>query len=360
MAETTRSMVVVKPRRMEMWEFSLPTIGPRDMLLKVEMVGICGSEPKKYLGTSVWKPPYPMILGHEMVGFVQEIGEEAAQRYQVVPGDRVVVEPYLSCGWCEFCSTGHYQLCVNRRVYGTNDSCTTPPHLFGAYGQHLFVSWGSKVHKIRPEVPPEVAHLSSVIANGIRWVRTKGQVKFLDSVAIIGPGAQGLASVISAVESGADPIIVIGLAKDRKRMDLARVFGAHHTLIADEANVVEAVCDITCGKMASVVVECTGSAGGINLALDLARPLGRVSVPGLPPAGEKIPMLMEKVILKELTLAGALGQVAEVADAVKIVNSRRYPIEKIATHVFPLEQAEEGMKLFMSGDPDCIRVALRP
>jgi threonine dehydrogenase-like Zn-dependent dehydrogenase len=360
MPGTTKSVVVVRPQQMETWEFPLPDVGPRDLLLKVEMVGICGSEPKKYMGTSVWNPPYPLILGHEMVGFVQEIGEEAARRYQVALGDRIVVEPYLSCGWCEFCSTGYYQLCVNRRVYGTSDSCATPPHLFGGYGRHLFVSWGSKVHKIRPDVAPEAAHLASVIGNGIRWVRTKGQVQFLESVVILGPGAQGLASVISAVESGAEPIVMVGLARDRKRLALAAEFGAHHTLVADEVDVADAVRDITSGKMASVVVECTGTAPGMNLALDLARPLGRVSLPGLPHAGQQVPLLMEKVVLKELTLKGALGQVVEVTDAVRLINSRRYPIEKIATHVFPLEEAEKGMKLFMSGDPDCIRVALRP
>jgi len=353
-------MVLVAPQQMEMWEFPLPKVGPRDLLLRVEMVGICGSEPKKYMGTSVWNPPYPLILGHEMVGFIQEIGKEARRRYQADVGDRIVVEPYLSCGWCEFCSTGHYQLCVERRVYGTSDSCHTPPHLFGGYGRHLFVSWGSKVHKIAPEVPLEAAHLASVIGNGIRWVRTKGQVQFLESVVILGPGAQGLASVISAVEAGAGPIVVIGLAKDRKRLALAAEFGAHHTLVADEVDVVKALREITSGKMASVVVECTGTAPGMNLALDLARPLGRISLPGLPHAGQQVPLLMEKVVLKELTLRGALGQVAEVEDAVRLINSRRYPVEKITTHVFALEEAEQGMKLFMSGDPDCIRVALRP
>ena len=95
MPGTTKSVVVVRPQQMETWEFPLPDIGPRDLLLRVEMVGICGSEPKKYMGTSVWNPPYPVILGHEMVGFVQEIGEEAARRYQVALGDRIVVEPYL-------------------------------------------------------------------------------------------------------------------------------------------------------------------------------------------------------------------------------------------------------------------------
>ncbi len=360
MAEITKSVVVVKPQKMEMWEFPLPEVGPQDLLLRVEMVGICGSEPKKYMGTSVWNPPYPLILGHEMVGFVQEVGAQAAERYRVGIGDRIVVEPYLSCGWCEYCSIGYYQLCVNRRVYGTSDSCTEPPHLFGGYGQHLFVSWGSKVHKIAADVPAEAAHLASVIGNGIRWVRTKGEVQFLESVVIIGPGAQGLASVISAVESGAAPIIVVGLAKDEKRLELAKQFGAHYALVADEQPVVSAVKDITGGKMASVVVECTGTPAGMNLALDLAKPLGRVSLPGLPHAGQEVPLLMEKVILKELTIRGALGQTAEVADAVRIINSRKYPVEKIATHVFPLEEAEMGMKLFMSHDPDCIRVALRP
>ncbi|MCL4532617.1 MAG: alcohol dehydrogenase catalytic domain-containing protein, partial [Actinobacteria bacterium] len=77
MAEITKSVVVVKPQKMEMWEFPLPEVGPQDLLLRVEMVGICGSEPKKYMGTSVWNPPYPLILGHEMVGFVQEVGAQS-------------------------------------------------------------------------------------------------------------------------------------------------------------------------------------------------------------------------------------------------------------------------------------------
>lgn len=360
MPGTTQSVVVVRPRQMETWEFPLPETGPRDLLLRIEMVGICGSEPKKYMGTSVWNPPYPVILGHEMVGFVEEIGAEAARRYGAAVGDRIVVEPYISCGWCEFCSTGHYQLCADRRVYGTSDSCAKPPHLFGGYGRHLFVSWGSRVHKIGPDVPPEAAYLASVIGNGIRWVRTKGRVQFLESIVILGPGAQGLASVISAAEAGAEPIIMVGLARDRQRLALAAEFGAHHSLVADEIDAAAALRDITRGAMASVVIECTGTAAGMNLALDLARPLGRVSLPGLPHAGQQIPLLMEKVVLKELTLRGALGQVAEVADAVRLINSRRYGVEKITTHVFPLEEAEKGMKLFMSGDSDCIRVALRP
>jgi len=80
----------------------------------------------------------------------------------------------------------------------------------------------------------------------------------------------------------------------------------------------------------------------MNLALDLARPLGRISLPGLPHAGQQVPLLMEKVVLKELTLKGALGQVAEVADAVRLITPADTPIEKIATHVFPWKRPKRG------------------
>lgn len=107
-------------------------------------------------------------------------------------------------------------------------------------------------------------------------------------------------------------------------------------VVVDEVDVAGAVRDIAFGKMASVVVECTGTAPGMNLALDLARPLGRVSLPGLPHAGQQVPLLMEKVVLKELTLRGALGQVAEVADSIKRCRFQRRILFPRVGHRFDL------------------------
>lgn len=169
-----------------------------------------------------------------------------------------------------------------------------------------------------------------------------------------------MGAVISCVESGSHPIIVVGVASDKKRLELAREFGAHHTLVNGEVNVAEAVRDITHGKMPRVVLECSGTLPGFELGLELVRPLGRLVMAGVP-HGQRANLALQKVPLKEITILGALGQLySEVADAVKILNSRRYPIEKIVTHVFPMEKAEEGMKFFMSKDPSCIRVALKP
>ena len=102
---TSRCLVVTAPERMEIREYPIPSIGPREMLLRVEMVSICGSDPKKYQGTAMWAVewggmPFPFILGHEMVGFLEEVGAEAAKLHDVKPGDRVVVEPYIACGRC--------------------------------------------------------------------------------------------------------------------------------------------------------------------------------------------------------------------------------------------------------------------
>lgn len=362
---TARCLVVTGPERMEMREYPIPAIGPREMLLKVEMVSICGSDPKKYQGTAMWAVewggmPFPFILGHEMVGFLEEVGEAAGRLHGVRAGDRVVVEPYIACGRCRYCGSGNYQLCTSRHTYGFSKSCAEPPHLWGGNAAYMFVAEGSKVHRIDAAVPAESAVLLSVIGNGIRWVKTRGELQFGETVAILGPGAQGLATVIAARQAGAQRIIVFGLDRDRRKLDLAREFGATHTLTVEETPQLDAVRNVTDGEMADLVVECTGSPSSIALAPELLRPLGRCVLVGSMGGGKTASMATDRWTLKELTVRGGLGQAWNCEDAARIVNARRFAIEKMITHTFPLERGEEGMRYFMAGHPDCIRVALRP
>ena len=217
------SVVVEAPNKMVLKKFPIPNIEADGMLLRVERVGICGSDPGFYQGKRKINV-YPLILGHEVVGYVDKIGEKASKRYNVNKGDRVTVEPYIPCGHCKYCLTGYYQLCKERRCYGVNLSCNTPPYLWGAYGEYMFVTCGSRVHKISEKVPAEAACLSSVIGNGVRWVTTKGRVSLGETVVIMGPGAQGLASTIIAKESGAGCIILLGTATDSTRFVLGKRF----------------------------------------------------------------------------------------------------------------------------------------
>ena len=361
----SRCLVVTGPERMEMREYPIPAIGPREMLLRIEMVSICGSDPKKYQGTAMWAVewggmPFPFILGHEMVGHLEEVGEEAGRLHGVRPGDRVVVEPYIACGRCRYCGSGNYQLCTTRHTYGFSRSCAEPPHLWGGNAEYLFVAEGSKVHKVDPAVPAEAACLLSVIGNGIRWIKTRGELSFGETVVILGPGAQGLATVIAARQAGARRIIVLGLDRDRLKLDLAREFGATHTFTVEKTSQIEAVRAATDGEMADLVVECTGASASIALAPELLRPLGRCVLVGSMGGGKTAAMATDRWTLKELTVRGGLGQAWNCEDATQILNARQVAIEKMITHVLPLERGEEGMRFFMEGRPDCIRVALRP
>jgi threonine dehydrogenase-like Zn-dependent dehydrogenase len=301
-----------------------------------------------------------MILGHEMVGTIEKIGDAAARHYGVEVGNRVNVEPYILCGQCDYCLSGYYQFCANSKIYGVNMSCKEPPHLWGAYGEYLYGAPGSKVHKIDPVVPDEAAALSSVLGNGVRWIRTKAQVKFGESVVILGGGAQGLATVIAAREAGADPIIVVARETNQLKWALATEFGAHHLIDLDTGDdPLAQVRDLTAGRLADVVVECTGAEAMMQLGLELIRPVGRYVMIGT--CGfDRRALTTDLVVFKEIQIFGGLGQSWDTEAAVKIINSRKYAIEKMITDVFPLEQADAALRHFMTEPERALRVAIKP
>jgi len=354
-----RAVVLEAPYKVVLRDFDLPQIGPHEALLRVEMVSVCGSDPGLYEGKDILGTRYPLIPGHEVVGHIAAIGREAARLYGVKEGDRVTVEPYVLCKNCRYCLTGYYQLCTDLTCYGMNVSCADPPHLWGAYGEYMYIAPNSRLHKVAPEVPAEAACLSSVVGNGLRWIGTKAQVRPGESVVVIGPGPQGLATVIAAREAGADPLVVMGLAKDEMRLELARQFGADHVINVEEREPVGTVAELTAGEMADVVVACTGSPSALQLGLELLKPLGRYVIIGLN-GGLETPLRTDTIVRKELKVLGGLGQAWNVEAAVKLINSRRYPIEKMVTHVFSLEKAEEALKLTREGPAGFIKAAIRP
>lgn len=353
------SMVLVAPRTMQMQEFEIPQIGPDDMLLKVDLVSICGGDPIEYDNRNV-KTHFPIILGHEMVGTVAEIGDRAAQLYGVAVNDKVTVEPYILCGHCEYCLSGYYQLCKNAQIYGVNMSSNVPPHLWGAYGEYMYVAPGSKVHRIAPGVKDEAAVLSSVLGNGVRWIRNKGQVKFGESVVVLGVGAQGLATIIAAREANAGAIIVVGREKMGLKWELARQYGATHLVDMDSVtDPIQQVSEITRGRLGDIVVECTGNDRMMELGLDVVRPAGRYVMIGTCGYARN-PLTTDKVVFKEITIYGGLGQSWDTEPAVEIINSKKYALEDMVTQVFPLDQANEAMQFFIENPDKALRVAIKP
>lgn len=357
--KTSTSAVLTKTKTFEMKEVSIPEIESDGLLLKVEMVGICGSDKGIYLEHIDRRELYPMVMGHEVVGRVEKIGEEAIRMYNVDVDDRVTVQPGLTCKKCVYCQRGDYRRCTGRIGYGLTRSMNEYPYLNGAYSEYMYVMPNSTLFKVNEDIPPQAACMSSVIGNGVRWVKTKGKVQQGDTVVIIGPGAQGLASTIVAKELGAERIIVIGLAIDHKKLEMARELGATHTFVIDKDDIINEVERLTENDMADVVVVCAGAEKALHLGIDLVKPTGKVVLIGIN-AGQFNTINSNKVVRNEIEIIGGYGQTGDMGYAVDIINSKRFKVEKIVSHTFSLQDAQEAMNLFVEQPDQCIRVALRP
>ncbi|MBI2917740.1 MAG: alcohol dehydrogenase catalytic domain-containing protein [Chloroflexi bacterium] len=340
----TLSMEVERPNVIRPREYPLPQLGPDDGLLRVELIGICSSDVKIFRGHT--PAPYPIIMGHEILGTIEEVGVRAAKAYGVAKGDRVIVEASVACGHCFYCRTGNYRLCDFTIGYGTRTSSALPPHLWGAYGQYMYIAPYSGVHKLSPKVPAEVGvQITTVTSNGIQWVRRLGGASVGDVVVVVGVGPQGLSSVAAARETGASLIVALGLTLDEDRLALAREMGAHHTINVEELDPVAEVKRLTQGAMADVVVEVSGSPKGVNTAINLARKQGTVVLAGL--TGDKMltGIEVDSVIYKEIRLQGAFSKGTEaVRAAISLVEAGKYPFHKLVTHRFPLARAEEALR----------------
>jgi threonine dehydrogenase-like Zn-dependent dehydrogenase len=356
-----RAAVQLAPRRIEIQEFPRPSIGPDHALLRVEANGICGSDVETFKG-HLGSATDPFIPGHEPLGIIEEIGERAALRFGVAPGDRVALEVIVPCRSCQRCLTGRYQSCRNRTVGHGVTPVKVEPSLWGGLAEYLYVSPGAVLHPIDKTLPAEVAVMFNPIGAGVRWACHLGGVGLGDTVLVLGAGQRGLAAVIAARAVGAGTIIVTGLASDAHKLALAREFGADHTIVVDETDTVQAVTEITDGELADVTLELTPMATApVADALLATRHGGRVVLAGLK-GGKEVPLRTDLIINRALTVVGAFGVDARAyEEAIRIIESRRFPLEKMHTHSFGLDDTALAMAALAGEAGDAaIHVSVHP
>ena len=341
--KTTLAMVQTAPRKLEPRDLPIPEIRDDTALLRIEACGICGSDYEQYEGAL--RTPMPVIPGHEPLGVIEKIGDEAARRWGVDVGDRVAVETMLSCRFCPPCLAGDYHLCRARRIY-SYIPLAEAPGLWGSYSEYMYLDTNSIVHPVDPSLRPELAVMFNPLGAGFRWAVEIPQTGPGDTVLILGPGQRGLASVVACREAGADKIIVTGLAADANKLELARKFGADATIDVDNENVKQRVRELTDGQGADVVVDVSSYATRpVAESLDYVRMGGTVVLAGVKGFKEIPGFVSDKIVMKEISIRGAIGVTSTgYRSAIRLIESGRIPMEAMHTHDFGLRDAELAIK----------------
>jgi threonine dehydrogenase-like Zn-dependent dehydrogenase len=365
MTDMVRAAVQVAPGQLELREFPRPETGADDGLLRVEANGICGSDVETFRG-HMGGPRPAFIPGHEPLGIIEEVGDRAAERWGVQVGDRVALEVIVPCRACQDCLTGRYQFCRNRKYGHGVTSIDTAPALWGGFAEYMYISPTSVLHKMDAALPVELAAMYNGLGAGVRWACHLGGVGLGDTVLVLGAGQRGIAAVVASKAAGAGTIIITGLEADAHKLAVAKEFGADHTVVVDgEAaeDVVKRVEEITGGDMADVVLELTPMAGGpVTDAMLAAKRGGTVVLAGLK-GHREIPLQTDLIINRALTVRGAFGVDSRgMADAIALLESRRFPLEKMHTHSFGLADAALAIQTLGGDVPGehAIHVSVHP
>jgi threonine dehydrogenase-like Zn-dependent dehydrogenase len=269
----------------------------------------------------------------------------------------------LSCRFCSACLGGRYHLCHRRRIY-SYIPLSEEPGLWGAYSQYMFVHRNSIVHRIDPALDPATAVMFNPLGAGFRWAVEMPRTGPGDTVLILGPGQRGLASVIACREAGASRVIVTGLAADARKLALAREFGADATIDVENEDTLARVRELTDGRGADVVVDVSSYATQpVSGALDYVAPGGRIVLAGVKGFKPIPDFVSDKIVMKEIQILGAIGVTSTgYRSAIRLLESRRHPVEKMHTHDFALRDAELAIRTLAREVPgeESIHSCLRP
>ena len=340
--------VLTGPRKIEMHDFTLPEIGPDDGLLRVEANGLCGTDYDQYL--CEFKiggfGKVPIIPGHETIGWIEKIGVDAAMRWKVVEGDRVVVKAPLPCGKCRQCHMGASQRCERRMGYGLYLTTDVAPGLWGGYATHLYLHPDAQLKKAPTDIPSDVMTLFNPLSGVVHWIYEIPQLRMGEHVVILGPGQRGILAALTARHAGAKTVTISGLPQDAHRLALAGELGADAIVDVSKEDLVERVRDVTDGEMADVVLDMSaGSTEPVLQALDAARMGGRVVLAGLKNGKPVSGLVTDKIVVKELQVFGGFSSTSDSLDiALEILRAHHRRLGPICSHSVGLDEADLAVR----------------
>lgn len=347
MQTTARAAVKIAIEHTEIHEFAMPVLGDDDGLLRVESSGVGGSDPEMYRRENT----APCIMGHEVVGTVERLGAGAARRWGLNPGDRIALHEYLPCWKCHWCEQGDYRLCMEADFFNVKDQFNTlrygtcnagiAPHLWGGNAQFMYLAPNAVIHKIPASMDARHATLAVPLGNGVQWAVLDGGAGPGKTVLVFGPGQQGLGCVLAAKVAGAARVILVGMTRDRARLDLALELGADIVVDLEQEDLAKVVMAETGGRGVDVVVDTTGDPDGsiVAAAIALAAKGAWLSLNGL---RQSVPL--GEIKKRYLTVRAPRGHSwRAVQAALDIVASGKWPIEQLCSHDFGLDGVHDAI-----------------
>ncbi len=317
-------------------------INDSDVKIKVEVVGICGSEIHAYHGKHPFRIP-PVVSGHEFAGVIVEVGK-AVSEYK--PGDRVTVEPHYGCGHCAPCKAGKYNICADKTVLGT-------AKWSGPLGEYI-VAPEKCVVTLPPSASFDEGALIEPLAVGMHAVRQMG-VDESKSILVIGAGTIGLGVLLCAKMFSPRLMIIADIVD--YNLNIAREMGCQYAINSAAEDLSAYVDKLTDGNGADITFMAFGNAASAEMAARCTARGGVISEIAMMPNGTPAPFNL--IQNKELSVIGSNMYTKDdfiaVSDA--MMNKRIDPAGMI-THSFPIERFTEAMELMDKRPEPCVKVLL--
>jgi alcohol dehydrogenase len=340
-----------QPRHLDVRDIELSELGSDgELVIRTLFCGVCGSDLHRFN----WSQEPPIILGHEILGVVERAPASCrtAAGEPLAPGDWVVPETRIPCHRCEYCrGVGSrpqklldYSHCPNQRGLG-GIPLDVKPILSGGWSDYVELPDGAIVHKIDRRMNPEIAVLLEPFSIGMKASHLAG-LTVDDTLVVLGPGPIGLLAVVAAHEAGVKRIILAGTAADEERLALGRDLGADETIDIRDGDPVERVRSLNRGRLATRVIEATGTSPAIELGVDLLARGGVLVTVGGQRGDARISLNPGDLVGRQLDIRGTQLGANNYESCIAVLSEGQYPFERLVTHRFDLAQVEEALLTF--------------
>lgn len=327
-------------KRVSVGELDKPTLSDNQALIKVSYAGICGTDMMIYSGKHP-RAKAPLAMGHEFSGVIEDINGKTILNI----GDRVVIEPTISCGHCKACMSGQTHVCKQLRLIGID--------LHGGFAEYVAVPF-DRLHLIPDALPDATATLAEPLAVAVHTVR-KSNLKVGDDVVILGAGPIGLLIGLIAKRAGANQVIISDISPYRiaKAQDLGFI-----AMDARKGRVIEEAMNLTDGNGVDIVFEVAGSQETAKQMVDLAKIQGQIVVVSI----FKIPPMVDlaKMHFREISLTTTRCYSGEdFKTAINIMAKKEIDVTSIISHHILLDEIKKGFSLMEKPD-ESLKILVQP